>query len=365
MPKKKNLMTKSEMKEFGPLKKILVILPNYIGDVMMATPALHLLKKFSPDSNIYVLTTSVGREILEANPDIDEIITRPLKLKFKDRISLIKNVKKLKPDCVLLFRTTFFNSLLSYLSGAEIRAGVNREFSGIFLNKLINEDKKRRFRDEYLKILFSVFPCKNDFAKDEEIYKMRIYTDQNDKKFADEILSGYRLKDNFAVIMASTTRHSKNWPLKNYALVIDGLKDRFGLTTVLVGSENDFMANEKIIEFSKHKSINLAGKTNLRQLAEIIRRASLFIGPDTGAMYISSAVGTNTIALFGSTDSEKCGPFDESKQIIIYKKFSCSPCHKNFCSRASKNEIAPCMDSITPEEVLEKVELFKDFHSRG
>ncbi len=345
------------------IKKILVVLPNYIGDVLMSTPALHLLRKISPELNITVLTASAGKEILEICPDINQIITRPLKLTLKDRIKLIKDIKELKPDCVLLFRTTFFNSLMAYLSKAKIRAGIMTEFSEIFLNRFVKKDKKRRFRDEYLEILFSVFPEQKDKISDEEIYKMRIYTNENDKKYIDGILKEHKLEKKFAIIIASTTRPSKNWALKNYAFVIDELQERFNIKTVLIGSKNDFERNEKIIGLTKHKPINLAGKTNLRQLAELIKRASIFIGPDTGATYISSSVDTNTIALFGSTDPAKFGPFEKDNNIVIYKKLPCSPCYKNICPKIKKNEVSLCMSLIMPEEVLAKLELFKNFYS--
>jgi len=97
------------------------------------------------------------------------------------------------------------------------------------------------------------------------------------------------------------------------------------------------------------KVIDLAGVTNLRELACIIKDCNVLVTNDSGPMHIADALGTPLVALFGSTDSEITGPY-EQRGNVIKKDVECSPCFKRTCPIDFR-----CMKGISVDEVAQKV----------
>lgn len=325
------------------MNKILVMLPNFIGDIMMCTPALRLLRENSPDARICAVTTDIGPKLLDSNTDLDEIITRPLKPDLRGRRELVNKIKEFEPDAVFLLRTTLFNALAAYLSGAKIRSGIACEGASLFLTHRIAYDPERKFRDEYMDVVAKVF---SRGGTQERSYKPRI--------FIEGTVPDLKLPDRYAVIMPGTTRYSKVWPAKKYAGLIDLLKKDHDLEIVIAGAPSDLGLAGEILRNTAAKAINFTGKTGLKQLIYIIRYSRLFIGPDTGGLYIAEALGIPSVALFGSTTPEKCGVFQDYV-TTVYKKHDCSPCHKRYCPKVEKGRIAPCIGAIEIAEVADAV----------
>jgi ADP-heptose:LPS heptosyltransferase len=96
----------------------------------------------------------------------------------------------------------------------------------------------------------------------------------------------------------------------------------------------------------RQKALNLGGATDLRQLAALLRRASLLVTNDSGPMHLAAAVGTPVVALFGPTDPRCVGPYGEG-HIVLRKNIDCSRCRRNRCARDSA-----CMKAIEVEEVI-------------
>jgi len=328
--------------------KILVIGPNYIGDILMITPSLRILKKLYPESEINVITTQQGKEILEKNPNIDNIIIRNKKLKISDRISLIRKVISYSPDYVFLFRTTLFYVLLSYLSNSKYRFGVGSGFINLFLTKSIKPDIKRPYRQECVEVINLSLNEKYPFFS--ELYKLEIYTDELEKKYITDLLFRYKLEPKKIVLISpGSTRPSKLWQPEKYAQVINKLSEK-GYSVILTGTKSDTIISE-IIKYTNRHLIILT-ELNLKQYAELIKNSILFIGSDSGGFYISIACNVNSVCLFGSTDPEKYGPFDKERQKIIYKKLNCSPCYKKICPKTKKSFLTPCMEKITVDDIL-------------
>lgn len=336
------------------MKKVFLVEPNYLGDILMTTPAIRILHDYYKEKiEITVITNNLGKQILELNPYIDNIIVRKSK-SLSNRIALLKEIVLLKPDYIVLFRTTFYNALLSFLSGAEISAGVNVELARLLLDKTIEYDKNRNYRLECLRILELVYDFKTKLP--DELDKIDVYTSPDDEKYVDMLLkdTGLSAADKIVIINPGTTRIAKQWLPDRYASIMDELSGR-GYKPVITGSDNDIAIINEIVKVTKCNVVNLTNKTTIRQLISLIKRAQLFISPDTGPMYIAIANNVNAITLFGSTNPEKYGPFNNQKHHIIYKKLNCSPCYKNYCPLLPQNMPAPCMENITVDEVLDKI----------
>jgi ADP-heptose:LPS heptosyltransferase len=131
---------------------------------------------------------------------------------------------------------------------------------------------------------------------------------------------------------------------------------------VLTGSAADALRIEAILTASHSRAprstlhaptlpINLAGKTDLAQLAELYRRCALLITNDSGPMHIAAAVGTPVVAIFGPTDPALTGPYGK-QHVVLRAGIPCSPCLKPYCTHTPRME---CMSLVSVEQVLEAV----------
>ena len=330
--------------------KLLIVEPNYLGDILMTTPVIRILRNhLSSRDEIIVITNNTGKELLELNPNINKLIVQPGK-SFSNRLKLINTIKQIRPDTVLLFRTTFYNSLLAKLSGAKHTAGVNTEFSKLFLTSTLPFNINRNYRAECFQVAKSVLDIKE--PPDKELSKINAYSAKDDELYIHKLLNEYKINnpDKLIIINPGTTRFAKQWNPEKYAELITKLADG-GTKIIITGTEKDSSVINAVLNNVKVPVINFTGKTTIRQLAVLIKKSGLFISPDTGPMYLAAAAETMAITLFGSTDPSKYGYFNQSRHKIVYKKLKCSPCYQDFCPLVSKNTIAPCMNEISVKEI--------------
>ena len=126
------------------------------------------------------------------------------------------------------------------------------------------------------------------------------------------------------------------------------IKERLGLQVLLAGNKADRAMLDDIAKSSKGAAINLAGKTDLKELAALLSISRFVVTVDSGPMHIAAALSTPAIALFGPTSPKRTGPYGEGN-IIIQKDFDCSPCFMRKCPDPR------CMEQITAGEVMEKI----------
>lgn len=317
------------------IEKVLVILPNYIGDVLMTTPAIRLIKKIIPTAKITALVSRRAYDVIKDNPNIEKIIIRKDKLNLFDRLKLIKDISSKKFGFAILFRDTIFNRLLTFFVGAKKVMGVNNTTA-------------KSYKEICWYAVENAFGCKVD----EKNYDMDIYISESDefavKKFLSENNCG-----KFVTINPVSTRLAKMWNIANYPNLVDKVFLKYGLKTVIIGSEKDFCVCKTIYDVCQCKPIIASGRLSLAKTAELIRKSEIFISPDTGPLHISIAVNKKTVGLFGSTNPEKYGPYPEYVKTV-YHKLSCSPCYKNVCPLTENKNL--CMEQITVDEVLNQID---------
>ncbi|MFA6379292.1 MAG: glycosyltransferase family 9 protein, partial [Candidatus Omnitrophota bacterium] len=151
-------------------------------------------------------------------------------------------------------------------------------------------------------------------------------------------------------VSASARWLTKNWPVESITKLCDLLATK-NIRVFLTGLEKDKGSARKILQSAKSKPIDLTGKTNILQLAALIKKAAVFVTPDSASMHIAAAVKTPFVALFGPTDPFRHLP-PSGRRKVIYLKPDCAPCYQGQCS--IKTHI--CMKNITPEQVASDIE---------
>lgn len=151
----------------------------------------------------------------------------------------------------------------------------------------------------------------------------------------------------------------KRWPLDYFIQLIHHVHRKTDLSVVLVGGREDF-ENSLTIQKAAPKAINAVGRFKLTETAVLLKNCKLYLGNDSGPLHLAAAMRTPTLGLFGPTAPGQFYPYFPPFHTFIYKDLSCSPCYKfggSLWQQIPRCSKAYCMEAITPEEVIEEVEL--------
>ncbi len=342
-------------------KKILVLLLDEIGDVLLATPALHRLRKIYPQAKIAVAVRRPGYAILSANPDIDDLILVDLP-RFSARpsglLADLKNIKKALPvlmsrlkepyDLGLDLRADLRTIYLLKKIGLPIRVSQSIRGGGFWLTHIPPYHGELHEAERKLEIVNFLRPNFNEKVDG----KLRIAVAPEKKRQARLHLSNSGITEShkFAVIHPFAGWPPKQWPAERFAEISRYLAIKHRLKVVIIGAPQDKPAADKIVSLSNQDGVvSLAGAIDLKTTAAIIEHASLFIGNDSGPMHLACAVQTPVIALFGQNTPHRYGPW-QNKNITLYHQVECSPCPQTECRRRPN-----CLELISIDEVMKAI----------
>ena len=345
------------------IKRIIVMKFWGMGSIIMASPALKALKENYKDSHITFLTLSRNKEICEHLKLIDEVVTVRLDngivLFLKDLLFTVIALRKKRFDLLLDFEFfTRFSAILTYLIGAKISVGFNtwEVWRGNFHTVKVPFNRYWHLTDNFINMVSKVGVKVSSTGY---VYPV---IDKKDKDIVKHLLEEkWSSFENIVAVNVNNDpmAYERRWPKNNFVEIINKLIEKHGSKVVLVGSRAESgYVSEFESEINKKDSIlNLAGKTNLAQLAGLFELCKFLLTNDSGPMHLAASVKLPTVSLFGPETPLLCGPYGKS-DVVIFKNIDCSPCmnvhsaKRVMCSKQS----AECMDKITVAEVLNKIE---------
>jgi len=329
--------------------KVLIIEPNWLGDVLFTTPAIRAVREKYKDVYISVIVHARCLPILEDNPNINEIIVlknvRGLK-GFFAKIKLIPRLKSKSFDIAFLFHRSMTRALMCVLAGIPERIGYHTRKRFFLLTRRIIPQWPEAHRVEY----FLDVTRAADIDTDNRDYEFFIKSEVEKQIVSILNDSGISEGEPYFSINPGGNWPPKRWPKENFAKLADELADMYNTKVIITGAEKDVALGEDIKNLCNSKPINLCGKTTLKELAAISRRAKAVISNDTGPMHISVSQKTPTVALFGPTHPDITGPYGSSQYVVVKKDIGCPvPCYDKTCNDYR------CMKAITVDDVMEAV----------
>lgn len=332
-------------------KKALLIRISSLGDVIFNIPLANRLK-----DNGYEVTWIVGHkgyDVIKNNPAVDKAIYAPLKewkkqsfLKsLKEFWAIIQEIRTEQYDIAIDTQGLFFKSCIFLMfSGAKKRiiAQDAKEFSIIGANQVIPKScfgKKTNIVHKYLKY--------GDFCglKVSEIRFTLPESTTSETQKIDSILADIDKTKPLVIISPTTTWDTKHWSKDHWQKLVNLLKNSCNMIFTGVRQDKDYI--NYII--NGNKFINLAGETNLLELAELYRRADLVISLDSGSTHLARATNKPAIiSIFCSTPTWLYAPLGDKKYVSL-EHHACEPCHERKCKSKENKNI--CTYKLTPEEV--------------
>jgi ADP-heptose:LPS heptosyltransferase len=304
--------------DLSSIKNILVIRQDdRIGNLILTTPLLSALRRFFPKVHISFLASKTFHTLFYNSSLVDQIFVAKKRQYIFHPLSLVFFIRKIRKQRFdLAFDSSdensfsLNNSFLAYLCKAKYRIGYKKPHSGLFLNLEVPSLPIQRHASEmHLDLLrFLVGDFKIDDLKIEVDPENRLSV----KKYFKE--KGI-LPDDFLVGINIGGRGKKRWDLDNFTRLADWLVDDFNAKVIFIWGPEEKKSIKGLTLKNENKQI-LSDLFPLPVLAALIERCNLFISGDTGAMHLSTAVGTPTLALFLDSDPIKFGPRGEAHKII-------------------------------------------------
>ena len=328
------------------MMKIVVRAPNWIGDVVLSFPALESLRKNLPHAQIWIAAREEAQDLYSSFDFVKGIIPLSGLNNFKNMWESAKKIREYNFDVGLLLTNSFSSALLFFLARIPQRWGYSRDNRGLLLTKGIpfkNQDGSASHQVNYYLNLISSLGFQTS------IPELILPLSAEEKDWPKKVLSalGYDPKKPLVILSPGAYYGpSKRWPASRFAELASLLQKKNKAQIVIVGSAEEVELAKSIASSMVKKPINLAGKTTLRQLAELISLANLIITNDSGPMHITNALRVPLIAIFGPTDPLVTGPFHQPS-TVIKKDAACWPCSYRKCPFDHR-----CMMEIEPEEIL-------------
>jgi heptosyltransferase I len=321
------------------IRKILIIKPSALGDVIHGLPVLQALHSCFAESEIHWVVARGFHEILEGHPLIHKlwIIDKnswkePAKAlaTFTELKRLAAGLRREKFDLVVDLQGLFRSAMIGLFTGTKERAGFEnaREGAKFSYKYRIRTDAELHAVDKNMQ-LARALGC-----------------DAGDPVFSFPPLDlapelSRLLPSEYAVFAPSAGTLVKRWPAANFGY----LASKLPIPAIIVGGKSDVALANEIAAFSRGRAVSLAGKTSLKGLAAIIKGAKFLVTADSGPMHIAAALNIPVFAIFGPTNPVRTGPYGKI-HTIIRSDLPCSPCYKRKPCDDWK-----CMSGITVEFV--------------
>ena len=322
------------------MKKICFMHQASIGDTLMVTPVYRALKECYPDCRQVVVTGRAGFELLRGNPHIDNLLRYE---KGDAVLPIIKNIWR--SDAAVIFDYHYRNALYAFLALIPKRIGYGKDF----INVKLYDEPLEMF--EPLKYLAAVKPLG---IHTDDLTLTRPVATEPEKIHVAKILSEIKTPAQKLILLVPFSLAAiKDWEPAKYREIISRVK-ALGHVAAIIGGKAEFERAER--EFPD--AVNLAGKLNLRESAELISRADLQISGCTAMLHICSTTDTPSIALYGATLPEQWAP--RKNCTVITRRLPCSPCYNIDGKPPCQNNL--CMKNISVEEVWRVAENILRIH---
>jgi len=328
---------------------ILIRVPNWLGDSMMATPVVSAVRKAFPQSSITILSKPNMAPCWRGFSELREVLV--IEKGLGGTIRTIREIKKRKFDVALTLPTSFSSAFLLFAADIPVRVGWGGEGRELFLSNVIPAPvpRQKHLVWEYLELV------RQGLGRPliQKTVKLAFPIDSKSKKEAQKLLKSLKVNPQWGLVAlgpGATYGPAKRWPLGYWKkLIAQMLATRKETLLVLGGPEEKEYLEElwkELLGKQAPRLVSLVGKTSPQTLAAVLDQCKLLITNDTGPMHVAAAVGIPTVAIFGSTSPAWTRPFGLGHEVI-YKAVECSPCYQKTCPIGYI-----CLNRITVDEVL-------------
>lgn len=283
------------MKNF---QNILVVRTDRVGDVVLTTPAVHALRQNFPSARLTLLVARATQELLQGHPDVDEVLVddRQGKHKGVGYFALVNLLRQKRFDLAVVFHTKKRTNLLCWLAGIPYRLGYRDNKFGFLLTRPVKDDRAQGLKHE------AQYCCDvlTDIGIDCQDLTPRIFSAPEHERWAREFLvrQGWSGQKPLLAIHVGASDPTKEWPVKYFAELIRGLREKYNAGILLIGTAALKSRTDELKQLCAVPLIDAVGQTSLGQLMGLLKQCQALVSNDSGPVHVADALGVGVVSIF-------------------------------------------------------------------
>ena len=335
------------------IHKILIIHTWGLGDLIMFTPCLKVLRENFPQARIDIFAAS-AKGVFDENSIVNTIFDFEWKKRrLFDKITFIYKLRKEKYDLAIVTTgtSTLKGGVFCFLIGSKIKVGEYRMTKSPFYTNQVKLEGDKHKIETNLNLLKTLGIKIDGNTKRQQFFQFG----EIDKKFAEDFIKQNGLQDKMLIgfFPASAPQQQfKRWSAENFIKLGQLILAKFPHSFILLFGDNQESINAQIIGGLRAKGLHIAGY-QLKKVVALMDRCKVFIAGDTGFGHIAATTNTNLVAIFGPTIPERSGPVGD--RVFIIKEKCRYPYHDVFTRKYDTTKDHQCLKKITPAMVFNKV----------
>ncbi len=327
----------------GPVRRLLMVKPSSLGDIVHAMPTLAALRTRFPGARVTWLVKQQWAPIVERIAGVDEVCA--VSGGLSGWLNQVPTLRAAAFDLVVDLQGLFRSGAMTWLTGSTRRIGFAnaREGSPFFYTERVPVPTRDMHAvDRYLLVSDALG------APRPAVPRFEFTRRPDDEAAVDALLERTGIAGASWIAMNVSARWlTKRWPAGHFAQLADRLQESGVGPVVLIGGPAEQPESDAVRSAMRTKAVDLTGQTPVGLLPGFLRRASILVTNDSGPMHIAAAVETPVVALFGPTDAGRTGPYG-SRHLVLSNPVACRPCLSRRCDHAIPLE---CLSGVTPEQV--------------
>lgn len=339
-------------------QNILVRGTNWIGDAVMATPALRRLRAAFPAAHVTLLATPRTAGLFTASSLIDDLLIYHRQAEgARAFLQMARVLRARRFDLALLFQNAFEAALLAWVSGVPLRVGYAAQGRSLLLTHWLRRTAAHRNRhqvNDYLDLVkLAERVCTGAEPRPPAAADLlpKLFASVDQLQEAEMLLRQHKLDPQRRPLIAlnagATNSRAKCWPAERFAALGDWLIEQHQAQIILIGAPAERAnAAQVLAQMQLRQAVNLAGETTLAQLVGLLARCDLLVSNDTGPAHIAAALGRPTLTIFGPTNEWETAPTGERAALIRAEGIECARCMHRDCPIDHR-----CMTRLAVEDV--------------
>ncbi|MEA2061891.1 MAG: lipopolysaccharide heptosyltransferase II [Thermodesulfobacteriota bacterium] len=333
------------------LQSIIVFCPNWVGDVVMATPVFDCLRQNYPGAEITAVIRNYAAGVIEDGPWFDRIIKISDK-DIKGFLNAIGRLRSIKADTAIVLPNSFRSALITFLGGAEKIYGYKRNFRSVFFKDGPVPLQGKKGIKPVPMVTYYMEICRCLDLSVPVSPTPGLFFSEKIKNQGEDLFKHYGIKQGDMVIGINPGAKfgaSKCWPPEYFATLAELIQEQWKCRILLFAGPGEDKIAQAVVDASRAEIINTGpDRISLSLLKYMIKNLDILITNDTGPRHYAIAFDRPVVVIMGPTDPEYTAACLEKTIVVRKENLPCSPCHEKTCPLGHHK----CMTEILPMDIL-------------
>ena len=334
-------------------RRICIIKPSALGDVVQTLPLLPVLRERFPRAHVSWVVNSSLAELLDGHPDLNTIIPFDRNGTWGRWFALLRDLRRRKFDLAIDLQGLLRTGIMTAATGAAVRVGLEsaREGSNLACNCVLPDSG--RIVPAHLRY----WRVAEELGMGQYMRVTRVHLQDEQRAWTEKQLRDLRGSQSNApvlVIHPGARWVTKRWPVEKFSVIGAKAIRAYGFSVLILGSPDELPTAARLESLLRRfapagKILNLTGKTTLKQLSALLQSADVCLTNDSGPMHLAAGLGTSVVGIFTCTSSIRSGPPGNGHELVS-TEVPCAASYQKKCPHSGSQHLA-CMEELPTQRV--------------